>query len=87
MTDAERLAAIKKAGITDEQLSALASGHIVLWQAEGVRRDERERCVRIANAQYGAIDADPDDYIGKERHSDSWKMACTKIAMLINSTD
>ena len=50
MTDAERLAAILAAGITDEQLASLAAGRIVLWKSEGVRRDEREACAKIADA-------------------------------------
>lgn len=48
---------------------------------------ERKRCANIANGQYSAIDDDPEDYVGKVQHSESWKMACTRIGMLINSND
>ena len=66
MTDAEIAALVRAARITDEQLQQLASGHIVLWMNEGVRRDERDACATIAEADT-SFDALQD--FGMQSHS------------------
>ena len=49
MTNDDKQAAALYLGITAEQFERLASGHIVLWEHEGIRRDEREACAKIAD--------------------------------------
>lgn len=52
---------------------------------EAAVKAERKACQQVTNDLYDAIDRDPDDYLGKGRHSDSWKMACTAIGSAIHA--
>lgn len=49
MTNDDKQAAALYLGITLDQFERLASGHIVPLEYEGVRRDEREACAKIAD--------------------------------------
>lgn len=42
-----------------------------------------EEAAKIADEQFGAIQRDPEDYIGKQRHSDSWDQCAFRIAAAI----
>lgn len=59
-----------------------ARGDVSLMIAAAVAA-EREACAQVAADMYGEIDRDPDDYVGKDRHSSSWKSATMFIAAAI----
>jgi hypothetical protein len=48
-----------------------------------VRSAALEEAAKVADAQFSAIDDDPEDYVGEETHSNSWKGCSLRIAAAI----